>query len=262
MESLFSQQIDGPVAWLTLNRPTLHNALNAELIAEFHRACQALAANREVRAVVLSGAGPSFCAGADLNWMQASLHYSHAENVADAAQLDGLLAALDQLPQVVIGRMHGAALGGGVGVLSCCDIVVASAESRFGLTEVRLGLIPAVIARFVVAKIGVGQARALFVSGRRFGAEEAQRLGLIHEIVAADELDGAVHALIKAVLHNGPAAITAAKALLRATQQLEETALRTYAIEAIAATRTSPEGQEGLRAFLEKRRPAWDVSLD
>ena len=247
----------GPVATLTLVRPDVHNAFNAAMIAELHACFAALARDAGVRAVVLTGAGASFCAGADLTWMRASLEGSHAQNIAEAEALAAMFAAAWELPKPLIGRINGAALGGGVGLVACCDIAVAVDTAHFGFSEVRLGLIPAVIAQYVVPKIGVSQARALFVSGERFDAARALQIGLVHAVVDAAGLDGAVGAVTAAVRANGPAAMAAAKRLVDAVWRLERAAARRYVVEAIAAARTSPEGQEGMRAFLEKRRPSW-----
>lgn len=248
---------NGPVATLTLHRPEVHNAFNPALIAAMHAACDEIGADARLRVVVVQGAGPSFCAGADLTWMRASKDFSHAENLADAARLDAMLEALDRLPQAVIGRIHGAALGGGVGLVACCDLVIAAEETRFGLTETRLGLLPAVIARFVVAKIGPSHARALFTTARRFSAQAALNIGLVHEVVSSAQLDQAVANATHDLLQNGPQAIAASKALIRAVTSLPPAEAAEYAIKAIAAARTSAEGQEGLQAFLEKRPPVW-----
>ncbi len=257
MSELVRIERNGPLATVTLNRPEVHNAFNAQLIAELHAACVALRSETGLRAVVLRGAGPSFCAGADLHWMRESLNYTHAENLADAARLDAMFEALNTLPVAVIGRVHGAALGGGVGLAACCDVVVAAEEASFGFTEARLGLLPAVIARYVTPKIGPGHARALFVTARRFSARRALAIGLVHEVTLAEELDVAVERVIEAVLACGPEAVAASKALVSAVTTLSSAEAREYVIGAIAAARTGPEGQEGLRAFLEKRRPAW-----
>lgn len=248
---------DGPVATLTLSRPELHNAFNAQLVAELRAACDELRAAAGLRVLVLRGAGPSFCAGADLGWMRESLGYTREENLADAERLDAMFAALNSLPLAVVGRVHGAALGGGVGLAACCDIVVAAEGATFGFTEARLGLLPAVIARYVLPKIGAGHARALFVSARRFGAPHALAIGLAHELAPEAELDAAVARTVADLLRCGPAAVAAAKALVAAVAELPPDAARDYVVGAIAAARTGPEGQEGLRAFLEKRAPGW-----
>lgn len=251
----------GSVVTLTLARPDVHNAFNAELIAALQTTCMALAQDSTARVLVLTGAGPSFCAGADINWMRQSLQFTHEENIADATNLDTLLETLDTLPMAVVARVQGVALGGALGLLACCDIVVAAEKARFGFTEVRLGLLPAVIARYVVARTGPGQARMLFVSGKRFDAQHAQALGLVHEVVPEAELDQMVHRIVTDILRCGPQAIAASKRLIRAVTTLPADQVRQYAIESIANARTSPEGQEGLHAFLEKRQPNWLESI-
>lgn len=257
MPELIQITRDGSLATLTLNRPELHNAFNAELIAEIHGACEELRHDTSLRVLVLRGAGPSFCAGADINWMRASLEYSHAENLADARRLDAMFDSLNSLPLAVVGCVHGAALGGGVGLVACCDIVIAGEKSSFGFTEARLGLLPAVIARYVVPRIGAGHARALFVSARRFKAHQALAIGLVNEVAAEDQLDQVVEQTVDELLRCGPQAVAACKALVRAVSELPSDDAREYVIGAIATARTGPEGQEGLRAFLEKRAPAW-----
>uniref|UniRef100_UPI002ACF0873 enoyl-CoA hydratase-related protein n=1 Tax=Chloroflexus sp. TaxID=1904827 RepID=UPI002ACF0873 len=209
---------NGPVATLTLQRPAVHNAFNPDVIAGITEVCHEMRADPVVRVLVLQGEGPSFCAGADLNWMRNSLAYSQEENIADATRLDAMFTALDTLPQAVVARVHGAALGGGVGLVCCADYAVAAEDAVFGLTEVRLGLLPAVIARFVVARVGFGHARALFVTGRRVKAAQALAMGLVHEVVPADQLDAAVDAVVADLLRGGPQAIAASKALLRAVR--------------------------------------------
>lgn len=248
---------NGPVATLTLQRPAVHNAFNPDVIAGITEVCHEVRADPVVRVLVLQGEGPSFCAGADLNWMRNSLAYSQEENIADATRLDAMFTALDTLPQAVVARVHGAALGGGVGLVCCADYAVATEDAVFGLTEVRLGLLPAVIARFVVARVGFGHARALFVTGRRVKAAQALAMGLVHEVVPADQLDAAVNAVVADLLRGGPQAIAASKALLRAVRTEPLAEARRLAIEAIAAARTGAEGQAGLRAFLERQPPPW-----
>jgi methylglutaconyl-CoA hydratase len=243
------------VTWLTLDRPDVRNAFNAGLIAELAEAAAVLAADPP-RAVVIAGNGPSFSAGADLVWMRSAKDRSWADNLADARATAAMFRALDGLPCAVIGRVHGHALGGGVGLVAICDVVVAEAGTVFGFTEVRLGIAPAVISPFVVRKIGHSHARALFTTGERFDAARAERVGLVHVIVAADGLDGAVDAVVASVLSAGPGAITAAKRLPElASAPLDEATETTAAV--IADLRTSDEGQEGMAAFLEKRPPRW-----
>jgi methylglutaconyl-CoA hydratase len=247
----------GPVSTLLMNRPDLHNAFNPQFIREMTSAIHELAGDDSVRVVVLTGAGASFSAGGDISWMQASQQYTNDQNLADARGLDAMFEALNSLPKPLIGRINGAALGGGVGLVACCDLAVAVEEARFGFTEVKLGLLPAVIAQYVVPKIGVSHSRALFVSGERFTSERAFEIGLIHAITSAEELDATVKALAQRMLSGGPQAMGAAKRLVAAMWDLERDAAKQYAIEAIAQARTSAEGQEGLAAFLTKRRPQW-----
>lgn len=257
MSKLLLVEQSGAVVRLTLNRPDVHNAFNAELIAALHDTFAALAQDQAVRVVIVEGAGASFCAGADMQWMRQSMRYSHAENVADAARLDAMLEALDTLPAAVVARVQGAALGGALGLLACSDVVIAAEQARFGFTEVRLGLLPAVISRYVVPRIGPGHARMLFVSGMRFDAARAQALGLAHQVVPEADLGAAVERVVAELLRCGPQAVAASKALIRAVTTLPVEQARRYAIEAIAAARTGAEGQEGLQAFLEKRQPRW-----
>jgi methylglutaconyl-CoA hydratase len=206
---------------------------------------------------VITGAGASFCAGGDVNWMRSSLDLSRDENIDDAKRLATMFDAINSLPKPVIGRINGAAIGGGAGLVACCDIAIAADGAKFGFSEVKLGIIPAVIARYVVPKIGASHARALFVSGRRFGAAYAQQIGLVHEVVPIDQLDTAVERAVSEVLTSGPEAIGRAKQLIEAAISLPRDEWECYTVEAIADARTSDEGQEGLRAFLEKRKPGW-----
>jgi methylglutaconyl-CoA hydratase len=237
---------DGPLLRVTMARPERRNAFDASLIAEL---TEAFADVGDARAVVLSGDGPSFSAGADVEWMRSSVDLSFDENVADALRLRAMLDAIDSCPAPVVARVQGHALGGGCGLVACCDVVVAEPATQFAFSEVKLGIVPAVISPFALTKIGPGAARRYFVTGERFAAAEALRIGLIHEVVG--DLDGAVDRVVRELLSAGPAAARAAKELARAPQPAEETARR------IAEHRTSHEGQEGLRAFLEKRPPVW-----
>jgi methylglutaconyl-CoA hydratase len=248
---------DGPTATITLARPDLHNAFDAAMIGELRDCFTALASDETARVVVLTGAGASFCAGADLHWMRDSLDWTHEQNLADADALAAMFEAAWALPKPLIGRINGAALGGGAGLVACCDLAVAADTARFGFSEVKLGLLPAVIAQYVVPKIGVSQARALFVSGERFSAERAFEIGLVHAVTGADGLDATVQSLAARLLSSGPAAAGAAKRLVDAVWALERGAARRYVVEAIAEARAGAEGQEGVRAFLEKRKPFW-----
>ncbi len=238
-----------------LNRPAVRNAFNEELIGELTNVFSELPVG--TRVVELCGAGSVFCAGADLEWMKKSATFSEAENADDARRLAAMFKAIDEAPAVVIGRVQGAALGGGAGLVTCCDIVVASDDAKLGFTEVRLGLVPAVISPFVIRKIGVSQARRLFLTGEVFSAPLAKQFGLVHEVVATAELDATVQRLTEALLKNGPAALRSAKELVRAVLVLDAERILDYTVGTIAALRVSAEGQEGLAAFLEKRPPRW-----
>jgi len=251
---------DGPVARITLDRPEVRNAFDAELIGELRTTFDSMAAESPdaLRGVVLSGAGSVFCAGADVEWMRSAIGMGVAENERDAAALHAMLAAVDRCPAPVIARVQGAALGGGMGLCAAADIVVATADATFGFTEAKLGIIPAVISPFVVAKIGESNARALFVTGQRFDAERALRIGLVHEVVADEgALDTRVDELLGELRSAGPTAARATKALVRELRALDPEAARQHTIRHIAQQRTSPEGQEGLGAFLDKRPPTW-----
>jgi methylglutaconyl-CoA hydratase len=233
---------DGPVLRVTMVRPDSRNAFDAALIAEL---AEAFADVGDARAVLLSGDGPSFSAGADVEWMRSSVELSYDENVADALRLRRMLDAIDGCPAPVQGH----ALGGGCGLVACSDVVVAEPEAQFAFSEVKLGIVPAVISPFALAKIGPGAARRYFVTGERFDAQTALRIGLVHQV--ASDLDAAVEPIVGELLSAGPAAARAAKQLARAPLTAAETA------RLIAERRTSAEGQEGLRAFLEKRAASW-----
>ena len=249
---------EGPLARLRLDRPELHNAFDAALISALTSALGQLADDAQVRVVVLEGSGRSFSAGADLNWMRGMASADEATNREDALALARLMRALDELPKPTIARVHGAALGGGVGLVACCDIAIGVPEAKFGLTEARLGLLPAVISPYVIAAIGSRQARRWFATGEVFDAQAAQRMGLLHEVVPAAELDDAVQRQVALLLKAGPVATAQAKTLVRSVQaHVDRDALDGATAELIAALRVSPEGQEGLAAFLDKRPPAW-----
>lgn len=262
----------GPVVRVTLNRPEVRNAFNEELIAEITAWADALTARAAhpddtdalagelPRVAVLAGAGKMFCAGADLGWMSKMIDYSREENVRDARGLARMFDALDRLPIPLIGRVHGAALGGGVGMVAVCDVAVTTADAIFGFTEVKLGIIPAVISPYAIAKIGQSAARELFLTGARFTAARAQQLGLVHYVAETEaDLDRAIARIVNDLLSSGPHAVSAAKALIARVATSDPDAAAEYTIEAIARQRTSPEGQEGMRAFLEKRLPGWSA---
>ncbi|MBB5018555.1 methylglutaconyl-CoA hydratase [Chitinivorax tropicus] len=249
---------DRGVARLHLNRAELHNAFDDSLIRDLTHHLQQLQSNPAVRVLVLSAEGKSFSAGADLNWMKRMAGYSEAQNLADAMDLAGLMHILHTLRIPTIARVQGAAFGGGVGLLACCDLVVASEAASFCLSEVKLGLIPAVISPYVVGKLGASQARRYFLTAERFDAATAHRLGLVHEVTTADHLDEQVNSWIKLLLANGPHAMAAAKQLIdRVSHSAIDDALIHDTAQRIAHIRASQEGKEGLNAFLEKRPPAW-----
>lgn len=244
------------VATLTMDRPEVRNAFDARLIAELHDAAVALGADPGVRVVVLTGAGAVFSAGADLNWMGSMKDWTFSENVADSQRMNDMFRSLYDLPKPLVGRVNGHALGGGTGLTAVCDIAVAAHGALFGFTEVVLGLVPAVISPYVVRKVGRSFARAVFVTGERFGAERALRAGLVHEVVASEDLDGAVEAAVQRCLRAGPVAAAAAKRLPDlALRPLDEATAETPGIT--AELRVADEAQEGMQAFLDKRRPAW-----
>ena len=256
--TLLAVRHEGSVARVILKRPDVRNAFNAQLIAELHRTFDALAANDAVRAIVLEGEGKTFCGGADVNWMRASLELSVEENVEDARAMSRMFRAIDRVPKPTIARIHGAALGGGAGLAAVCDIAIASQETVFAFTETRLGILPAVISPFVLAKIGLSHARALSLTGERFDAARALAIGLVHE-VASDEiaLDRAVERTLENLRAAASTAIAATKALFARVVETPYDATLDLTARAIATQRASAEGQDGLRAFLEKRPAAW-----
>ncbi len=249
--------VAGEVARLALNRPEVHNAFNDEELRELTEAVRYVAGEEAVRVLVLTGNGKSFCAGADLNWMKSVLGYSEEQNKKDAAVLVDLLDMLEGMPKPVVGRINGAAVGGGVGLTAVCDIAVASSEAKFGFGEAKLGIIPAMISPYVLRKIGPGPARELFLTGDRFSAERAREIGLVNEVVAPEKLDEAVNAKVASLLSSAPNAVAEAKRLVRLVPDMDAREAREYTLRKIAELRASPEGQEGMRAFLEKRKANW-----
>jgi methylglutaconyl-CoA hydratase len=251
------------VATVTLNRPDIHNAFDEMLIARLTAAFVSLDDDPDVRVVVVAGAGKSFCAGADLNWMKRMASFSAADNLADANTLASMLRALHALSKPTIARVSGAAYGGGVGLVAACDIAVGVPEATFALSEAKLGLIPATIGPYVIEAIGARQARRYFLTAERFNATEALRIGLLHEVVAMPQIDARIEALIAALKTAGPAAQLECKALIRgvAHRPIDEDVIAGTA-EHIAAVRASPEGKEGVAAFLAKRAPAWLEARD
>ena len=251
---------DGPIEYLTLNRPDVRNAFNEEVIAELTRWTSATSETAEMtglRAVVLAGAGPVFCAGADLTWMSKMVRYTEEDNLRDAMAMSRMFAGLNTLPVPLVGRIHGAALGGGCGLAAVCDIVVADDRAVFGFTEVKLGILPAVISPFALAKIGRSAARELFLTGARFSATRAREIGLVHAVVPSADLDATVARYTSEILTAGPEGIAAAKALIPKVWSATIEEAMPITAKAIATRRVSEEGQEGMKAFLEKRKPSW-----
>jgi methylglutaconyl-CoA hydratase len=251
---------DGPIEHVALNRPDVRNAFNEAVIDELTRWAAEVAADDRVRVAVLSGRGKAFCAGADLTWMSRMVSYTHEENVRDATTAAKMYAALDRLPVPLVGRIHGAALGGGSGLAAVCDIVVAEEKATFGFTEVKLGILPSIISPYVLNKIGTSAARELFLTGMRFDAARAKEIGLVHCVVPAAELDACVDKYVAELLTAAPEAIATCKELLRKVWGRPVQDVIGLTADTIAVRRVSPEGQEGMRAFLEKRTPKWSES--
>jgi methylglutaconyl-CoA hydratase len=242
------------VLTVTLNRPEVHNAFNDELISEAIDLFQNIG-SRAARAVVLRGTGPNFCAGADLNWMSKMVSYTRDQNIHDSSLLAKMFALMNECPLPLIGSVQGAAIGGGVGLVAVCDVVIAARDAKFGLSEVKLGILPAVISPYVIAKIGTTHARALFLTGERFDAARALRIGLVHRVV--DDLDAVVAETVKQLKTSGPEAVRECKKLIAFVAANEPAESIPYTIEAIAARRVSEEGQQGMQAFLKKEKAPW-----
>jgi methylglutaconyl-CoA hydratase len=240
---------------IRLNRPEVRNALNDALIAALTKAVAAPPAG--AKAVVLSGEGASFCAGADAEWMKRSTSFTREENARDAAAVSTMLQAIDDCPLPVIARIQGAAMGGGAGLAAVADIAVAEDGAQFGFSEVRLGLVPAVISTYVLPRIGIGAARRYFLTGERFDAAEARRIGLVHEVAPQGQLEMKVQTIVSEILKGGPLAVKAAKRLLRDVVRLPREKAVEETLRVISEIRVTPEAQEGLSAFLEKRKPNW-----
>jgi methylglutaconyl-CoA hydratase len=249
---------DAHRATVTLNRPEVRNAFNQTAIAELTRAFRELGSDDSVRVIVLAACGPVFCAGADLNWMKKMAAYTHDENYADAAQLAEMLRTIYVCPKPVVAKVQGDCYAGGMGLVAACDIALAAEPANFCLSEVKLGLIPATISPYVIKAIGENAARRYFLTAERFSAQQAQRIGFVHEVVAADALDASVDAIVNALASASPNAVKEAKRLVRdvAGRPLTDGLIADTA-ERIAAIRASDEGREGVRSFLEKRKPSW-----
>lgn len=260
MQSLKSTIDDRGVLTLTMHRPKVHNAFDADMIAELTDALLAADKEESVRIVVITGSGSCFSAGADLNWMRSLVDASEADNEADALRLAKLMRSLNYLSRPTIARINGAAFGGGVGLIAACDISIAVDDALFGLTEARLGLAPAVISPYVMRCIGERDARRYFLSGERFESSKAMNIGLVQQIVSGDELDEAVENIIRQILRSGPQAVSHCKQLvfgIAGHNKASQRAVDEYTARLIAGLRVSAEGQEGLSAFLEKRKPDW-----
>jgi methylglutaconyl-CoA hydratase len=256
-EARVALSLDGPVAHIVLDRPDLRNAFDGAMVRELHDAVGAASSRDDVRVLVLAGRGAVFCAGAEIEWMKKVAGFSREENLADAEALADLFETIDRSAKAVVAVVQGAALGGGAGLVAVADIAVAEEGARFGFTEVRLGLVPAVISPYVVRKIGVAAARELFLTGERFTAARAAAIGLVQRVVKLDELDAAVDERVGELLQAAPGAVAAAKALVRGVAGRPIEDVRELTVETIAERRATVEGQEGLRAFLEKRKPDW-----
>ncbi|MFH0816216.1 MAG: enoyl-CoA hydratase-related protein [Methanobacteriota archaeon] len=257
--ALLKIEPEGALARIVLNRPDAHNAFNGELIYELRAAFEALSADGEARVLILTGAGKSFCAGADLNYMKSMASYGPMENSKDARELSDMFAAIRSCPKPVIGMINGAAIGGGAGLAAVCDIAIAAESAAFAFSEVKLGLVPAVISPYVVERIGPSAARRLFMTGERFDARTAARLGLVDAAVPDDILDSVVAEQARQLLSSGPKATGEAKRLVEACKSMPADEIRMHAVAKIAELRGTPEGQEGMAAFLEKRKPSWNV---
>jgi methylglutaconyl-CoA hydratase len=248
---------NGRIATVTMNRPEVHNALNSQLLYDLKTAFAELARNEQLAGAILTGAGRSFSAGADLPMMQAAARATEERNKWDAEQLAAVFESLDLFPAPLVARVNGAAMGGGLGLLAVCDIVIAADSARLAFSEVKLGIAPAVISPYALRKIGSSWARRLFVTGERFSPALGREIGLVHTVTPLEELDAAVAATVQELLSGGPHALRACKMLARDVSALDHEAARKITTETIAQLRVSEEGQEGLRSFLEKRKPNW-----
>jgi methylglutaconyl-CoA hydratase len=248
---------EGAVANVFLARPQTRNAFNADLIVQLRKTFKQLDEQDEVRVVVLQGQGKAFCGGADIGWMQASQALTHEENIEDARGMARMFRTIDRMSKPVVARIHGVALGGGAGLAAVCDIAIASEDTTFGFTETKFGLLPAVISPFVAAKIGHSHLRALALTGERFDARRALQIGLVHHVVPHPKLETTVARVVNDLLTASPTAITAAKALFAQVAYTPDEETLELTARAIATQRTTPEGQDGLRAFLEKRPASW-----
>ncbi len=250
-------EIKDAVARVTFNRPDVHNAFNDTMIKELNAVFESIAKIPDIRVVVLTGEGKSFCAGADLNWMRRVKDYSYEDNLRESLELAEMLSNIYSSPKPTIARVNGAAIGGGTGLVAVCDIAIGATKAKFSFSEVKLGLIPACISPYVLKKCGEGNCREFFLTGERLTAEKAYNAGLLNAVVPLEELDAAVNVLVKQLISSGPEAITKCKELLRKVAAMPFDEAKKYTAEVIAQLRISEEGQEGMAAFLDKRRPKW-----
>jgi methylglutaconyl-CoA hydratase len=248
---------EGKVVRFVLNRPEVRNAFNGRMIEDLRAALGDAENNRGLRVLILTGEGKSFCAGADLNWMREVIAYSYEQNLSESLAIADFLHRLYSLPVPTIARVNGPAIGGGTGFLSACDIAIASEEAVFGLSEVKIGLVPAAISPYVLRRIGESRAREYFLTGERFDAGRAREIGLVNRVAPAGELDEAVEGAVKLLLGSGPEALAKCKELIRRTPHLSFEEAKEYTARMIAGLRVSAEGQEGMASFLEKRKPRW-----
>lgn len=251
-----------PCARLSFNRPEVHNAFNAMMIKELSRALNDVRSREDMRVLIVTGEGKSFCAGADLNWMREIIAYSFEQNLEESRELAEVMDQLNRFPLPTIARVNGAAIGGGNGFHCACDIAIASEEAIFSLSEVKIGLIPAVISPYVIRRIGESRARQYFLTGERIAAKKAEDIGLVHKVVPAAELDQAIANTVQLLLSSGPEAIARSKELIQRVPAMSLEEAKEYTARVIAELRVSPEGQEGMAAFLEKRKPKWALVAD
>lgn len=255
-------KVERGIARVTLNRPDVHNAFNDIMIRELSEVFDDIQSKSDVRVVVLTGEGKSFCAGADLNWMRRVKDYSYDDNLRESLELSDMLYKMYASPKPTIARVNGAAIGGGTGLVAVCDIAIAASSAKFSFSEVKIGLIPACISPYVMKKCGEGRCREFFLTGERMLAERALNAGLVNKVVTMEELDEAVNGYVSQLLSSGPEAITRCKDLLREVPLMSYDEVKKHTAEVIAQIRISEEGQEGMNAFLEKRRPKWADDAD
>ncbi len=249
--------VDNSVARVTLSRSEVHNAFNDTMLQELIGLFKKISKDRSIRVVVITGNGKSFCAGADINWMKKMINYSYEENIEDSNKISDCMYAIYTLPQPTIARVNGAAIGGGMGFVGTCDIVIAADVAKFSLSEVKIGLVPACISPYIIRKVGEGGCREFFITGERLTAEKALKVGLVNRVVPIEKLDEAVDEVVDRLVSSGPNAIAASKELLQKVPQMSLDEARKFTVEVIARLRISDEGQEGMNAFLEKRKPRW-----